>query len=62
MSRIYGGIHFQSGNQYGLSSGSRIGKYVAKKLLMRLEVENEGDDQTERTESDRHAEETEGSH
>ncbi len=62
MSRIYGGIHFQSGNQYGLSSGSRIGKYVAKKLLKRLEVENEGDDQTERTESDQHAEETEGSH
>jgi membrane-associated phospholipid phosphatase len=33
MSRIYGGIHFQSGNRFGLRSGNDIGKDVANQLL-----------------------------
>lgn len=32
-SRIYGGIHFQSANKYGLKSGNNIGRYVSKNLL-----------------------------
>jgi hypothetical protein len=35
MSRIYGGIHFMSGNLYGLAEGAAIGDYVAQHLLGR---------------------------
>jgi membrane-associated phospholipid phosphatase len=35
MSRIYGGIHFMSGNMYGLSTGQAIGEYVINNLLTR---------------------------
>jgi hypothetical protein len=33
MSRIYGGIHFLSANEAGLSSGSQLGNYVAANFL-----------------------------
>lgn len=33
-SRIYGGIHFASGNVYGLAAGAGIGEYVGTKLLL----------------------------
>jgi hypothetical protein len=35
MSRIYGGIHFMSGNLYGLAEGAAVGDYVAQHLLRR---------------------------
>jgi len=35
MSRIYGGIHFMSGNLHGLSSGAAIGEYVVGHHLRR---------------------------
>jgi hypothetical protein len=35
MSRIYGGIHFMSGNLYGLAEGAAVGDYVAQHLLGR---------------------------
>ena len=35
MSRIYGGIHFMSGNVHGLLAGEAIGEYVAEHLLGR---------------------------
>lgn len=35
MSRIFGGIHFMSGNLYGLSTGAAIGEYVATHHLQR---------------------------
>lgn len=38
MSRIYGGIHFMSGNIAGLKSGRQIGRYVTKKLLRPLNM------------------------
>lgn len=34
-SRIYGGIHFASGNIYGLEAGAAIGEYVATTMLGR---------------------------
>jgi hypothetical protein len=33
MSRIYGGIHYQFDNTYGLSSGRQLGEYVAANFL-----------------------------
>jgi PAP2 superfamily len=36
MSRIYGGIHFWSGNEAGLRSGAEIGHDVANNLLRRV--------------------------
>ena len=33
MSRIYGGIHFQSANVWGLASGRACGEYVSTRLL-----------------------------
>lgn len=33
MSRIYGGIHFMSGNAHGLRSGAQTGAYVMRHLL-----------------------------
>lgn len=33
MSRIYGGIHFMSGNSLGLLSGARLGAYVMENFL-----------------------------
>jgi len=42
MSRIYGGIHFMSGNLEGLKCGARIGNYVGRRLLKPIgEVESE---------------------
>lgn len=42
MSRIYGGIHFMSGNLEGLRCGARIGNYVGRRLLKPIgEVETE---------------------
>lgn len=35
LSRIYGGIHFMSGNVYGLLAGEAVGEYVAEHLLGR---------------------------
>jgi len=35
MGRIYGGIHFMSGNLYGLAEGAAVGDYVAQHLLGR---------------------------
>jgi len=34
MSRIYGGIHFMSGNLNGLSSGRNVGNYVVQNFLV----------------------------
>jgi PAP2 superfamily protein len=34
MSRLYGGIHFNSGNQWGLVSGRACGEYIASRLLL----------------------------
>jgi hypothetical protein len=45
MSRIYGGIHFQSGNKYGLRSGNSVGKYVSKKLLKPVKGGDDDDDE-----------------
>jgi membrane-associated phospholipid phosphatase len=42
LSRIYGGIHFMSGNRFGLSSGARVGKSIAKRLL-RVRQSNDPD-------------------
>lgn len=36
MSRIYGGIHFQSANQHGLATGRHIGQYAAENLAQPL--------------------------
>ncbi len=44
MSRIYGGIHFMSGNIAGLESGMLIGRYVAKRLLLPLNSRRVYDD------------------
>ena len=33
MSRIYGGIHFPSANEAGLSSGTELGAYVVASFL-----------------------------
>jgi hypothetical protein len=33
MSRLYGGIHFSSGNRWGLASGRAAGDHIAKGLL-----------------------------
>ncbi len=42
MSRIYGGIHFMSGNLEGLKCGARIGNYVGRRLLKPIgDVESE---------------------
>lgn len=38
MSRIYGGIHFMSGNRFGLSSGKRVGNVVSRRLLRPVEA------------------------
>jgi membrane-associated phospholipid phosphatase len=46
-SRIYGGIHFQSGNRFGLSSGKKVGKYVAKKLLRSVNDDDDDDNDEE---------------
>jgi hypothetical protein len=36
LSRIYGGIHFQDGNEMGLAAGSKIGAHVASTILQPL--------------------------
>ncbi len=51
MSRIYGGIHFMSGNRFGLSSGNRVGTSVVKRLLRVRDDEEEEDDDDEREDS-----------
>lgn len=51
MSRIYGGIHFMSGNRFGISSGTRVGNSVVKRLLRVRNDEDEGDDDDEGEES-----------
>ena len=44
LSRIYGGIHFMSANRFGISSGTRVGNSVVKRLLRVLNDEDEVDD------------------
>ena len=44
MSRIYGGIHFMSGNRFGLSSGRRVGDSIAKRLLKSRNDDDEDDE------------------
>jgi len=34
ISRIYGGIHFQSGNEDGLTLGRAVGNYVTQNFLV----------------------------
>ena len=43
MSRLYGGIHFASGNQWGLASGRASGDYIARKLLSPRKKHGRGD-------------------
>jgi membrane-associated phospholipid phosphatase len=52
MSRIYGGIHFMSGNLFGLSSGNRVGNSVVKRLLRVRVEEVEGNDEAENESED----------
>jgi hypothetical protein len=52
MSRIYGGIHFMSGNRFGLSSGNRVGNSVVKRLLRVRVEEVEGNDEAENESED----------
>lgn len=35
MSRLYGGIHYRTGNVAGLKNGREIGKYVCEKLVLK---------------------------
>jgi hypothetical protein len=35
MSRLFGGIHYRTGNVAGLKNGREIGKYVSEKLKTR---------------------------
>lgn len=51
MSRIYGGIHFMSANRFGISSGTRVGNSVVKRLLRVRSDEGEGVDPDEAEES-----------
>jgi hypothetical protein len=41
MSRLYGGIHFKSGNEWGLVSGRTCGEYIASRLLLPRPAQNE---------------------
>jgi PAP2 superfamily/Vanadium chloroperoxidase N-terminal domain len=49
MSRIYGGIHFMSGNRFGRTSGARVGNSIVKRLLRER---NDNDDAEEQDEDD----------
>lgn len=51
MSRIYGGIHFMSANRFGISSGTRVGNSVVKRLLRVRNDEDEGGDDDESEDS-----------
>ena len=45
MSRIYGGIHFQSANQWGLASGRAAADYITSHLLLpKHQGKDDGDD------------------
>lgn len=48
MSRVYGGIHFQSANVWGLASGRACGEYVATRLLRRHGRDHDHDDDDDR--------------